>query len=351
MRKRVLDGGVRTLCTAASLIAVAVLAGCAGPRSDLPRPDPDVVKRISTEIGERRVLLRADDSDRLFAAGFPIAAVVAGNFPDVPSRPAIGVRLHDLTGYDDSEREAALALFGVGERPSVAFVVDGSPAGVAGLLEGDVLLAVGGRAVRGGDGASRQAGRAIAAELKSVGEVHLTVERDGERLEFTVGSVRIADMPVRLRGSNRINAWALGRRVEINAGMLRFVENEHELAFVVAHEMAHNALRHHRAVLWNYLLGTAGDGLLALLGVLTPNLGGLSAAAARSEAFEYEADLFALHWMAEAGFDPQQALDLWPRLAARSAPPRMGRPVIRSHPPAPERTAFMRAVASELRAN
>ncbi|MCC5808358.1 MAG: M48 family metalloprotease [Opitutales bacterium] len=340
-------GSVRSV--AVWLLAVAVVAGCAGPRSELPRPDPVLVDRMAAEIGERRVRLRAEDSDRLFAAGFPLAAVVARHAPDFPSRPAIGVRLHDLSVYDKSERDAAAALFGAGDQPSVAYVIAGSPAESAGLRTGDVLLAVDGRPVEGVSGASQRAGRAIAAALAETGEAVLTVERGGEQFEFRVGSVRIADIPVRLRGSNRVNAWALGRRVEINAGMLRFVENEHELAFVIAHEMAHNALRHHRAVLWNYLLGTAGDGLLALVGVFTPNLGGLSAAAARSEAFEYEADLFALRWMAEAGFDPQQALDLWPRLAARSAPPRVGRPVIRSHPPAPERAAFMRAVADELR--
>ncbi len=349
-----MSGGVRqrthALWAATALfLMAAVVAGCAGPRFEIPRPDPGLVDQMAAEIGERRMRLRAGDGDRLFAAGFPLAAVVARHLPEVPSRPAIGVRLHDLSVYEEGERVAAAALFGVGERPSVAYVIEGSPAGTAGLLPGDVLVAVGGRAVGGGPGASQRAGRAVAAALERTGEAVLAVERGGGQLEFRVGSVRIADMPVRLRGSNRVNAWALGRRVEINAGMLSFVENEHELAFIIAHEMAHNALRHHRAVLWNYLLGTAGDGLLALVGVLTPNLGGLSAAAARSEAFEYEADLFALRWMAEAGFDPVQALDLWPRLAARSAPPRVGRPVIRSHPPAPERAAFMRAVADELR--
>jgi predicted Zn-dependent protease len=45
--------------------------------------------------------------------------------------------------------------------------------------------------------------------------------------------------------NNEINAWALpGGKVGINKGLLRYVDNEHELAAVIAHEMGHVELSH-----------------------------------------------------------------------------------------------------------
>jgi predicted Zn-dependent protease len=45
--------------------------------------------------------------------------------------------------------------------------------------------------------------------------------------------------------NNEINAWALpGGKVGINKGLLRYVDNEHELAAVVAHEVGHVELSH-----------------------------------------------------------------------------------------------------------
>lgn len=45
--------------------------------------------------------------------------------------------------------------------------------------------------------------------------------------------------------SNEVNAWALpGGKVAVNKGLLRYVDNEDELAAVIAHEMGHAELSH-----------------------------------------------------------------------------------------------------------
>ncbi len=45
--------------------------------------------------------------------------------------------------------------------------------------------------------------------------------------------------------ANEVNAWALpGGKIAINKGLLRYVDNEDELAAVIAHEMGHAELAH-----------------------------------------------------------------------------------------------------------
>ncbi len=45
--------------------------------------------------------------------------------------------------------------------------------------------------------------------------------------------------------NNEVNAWALpGGKIGVNKGLLRYVENEDELAAVIAHEMGHAELSH-----------------------------------------------------------------------------------------------------------
>lgn len=43
---------------------------------------------------------------------------------------------------------------------------------------------------------------------------------------------------------NSLNAWSDGHYVAISTRMLRFAKDDAELAFIVAHEMAHNILNH-----------------------------------------------------------------------------------------------------------
>ena len=46
--------------------------------------------------------------------------------------------------------------------------------------------------------------------------------------------------------SNDLNAWADGRYVVVTTRMMAFAADDAELAFVVAHEMAHNLLHHRK---------------------------------------------------------------------------------------------------------
>src|SRR5262245_19876431 len=129
-----------------------------------------------------------------------------------------------------------------------------------------------------------------------------------------------------------LNALALpGGYIWINRGALQAARNESQLAGVLAHEVAHVALRHAARQVSNVAVARAGLGLLsALLG----NVGGAvtSDAAARSMANgvflgfsredEREADRLGVDLLGKAGWDPRGLTGFLEivRLRARRAP-------------------------------
>lgn len=121
-----------------------------------------------------------------------------------------------------------------------------------------------------------------------------------------------------------INAFALpGGYMGVYTGMMKFAENEHQLAAVIGHEIGHviaehggerlstNMLVSGALVTANILLSDrppaqqgllmAGLGLGAQVGVMLPF----------SRKHESEADAIGLELMAKAGFKPEQAVRLW----------------------------------------
>lgn len=95
--------------------------------------------------------------------------------------------------------------------------------------------------------------------------------------------------------NDSINAFCLpGGKIVVFSGLIQFVENEDQLATVIAHEVAH-ALAHHTSERIARER-TVGNGILSL---------------AFNREQELEADHIGVFLMAFAGYDPDQALHLW----------------------------------------
>jgi predicted Zn-dependent protease len=129
------------------------------------------------------------------------------------------------------------------------------------------------------------------------------------------------------------NAFALpGGNIGVNLGMLTMAKNDAQLAAVLGHEIGH-VLAGHSGERMSQQMVTQG-GLSLTQGFL---LGGMSPMAQQgvmsalglgaqvgvllpfSRAQESEADIIGLHLMAESGFDPSQAVELWRNMAVASA--------------------------------
>ncbi|QDQ74059.1 M48 family metallopeptidase [Pseudoluteimonas lycopersici] len=133
------------------------------------------------------------------------------------------------------------------------------------------------------------------------------------------------------------NAFALpGGKVGVYTGIFTVAKNQDQLAAVIAHEIGHVISRHHEERITNQMRTETGLGLIsALLGArygegvaqTTNQLGGMAAQGLfvlpNSRTQESEADVVGQQLMAQAGFDPRAAVNLWQNMIAAngSGPP------------------------------
>lgn len=126
------------------------------------------------------------------------------------------------------------------------------------------------------------------------------------------------------------NAFALpGGKIGINTGIFTVARNQDQLAAVLAHEIGHVIENHHNERITRQMGAQTGVGLFgALLGSrygqgaadATSQFGGMAAQGLfllpNSRVQESEADVVGQRLMAQAGFDPAQAVNLWQNMIA-----------------------------------
>ncbi len=136
---------------------------------------------------------------------------------------------------------------------------------------------------------------------------------------------------LRVFEDNSANAFAMpGGKIGVNTGILEVTDDQHQLAAVLGHEVAHVVARHVNERASRAALSGIGIEALAVImgggytgGAYTAHQA-LSAGAAlglqlpMSRGQETEADVVGLEYMAKAGFDPRAAVDLWQNMAAKA---------------------------------
>lgn len=152
-----------------------------------------------------------------------------------------------------------------------------------------------------------------------------------------------------------INAHADGNQVVVYPALIDFARNDNHLAFVIAHEFAHNILQHVASQQQNVIGGTLIGTLLDVaastqgfntggqFGSLGAQVGGLQ----YSQAFEQEADYVGLYIIARAGFAIEDAPYFW-RAMSEADP--QGIYAEGTHPSNPARFIAMNKTISEIRA-
>jgi len=151
---------------------------------------------------------------------------------------------------------------------------------------------------------------------------------------------------IKVVDADEVNAMALpGGFFYVNTGLILAADDEAELAAVMAHEIAHVALRH----------GTRGQTRADIANIMTIPLifvgGGIGYAARQaagiglpltflkfSRGFEAEADYFGLQYMYHAGYDPNAFVTIFEKLQAldKKKPGALSK-AFSTHPQTPDR--------------
>jgi len=154
-----------------------------------------------------------------------------------------GFSVETLDQYALYKRAEARSDLGLGDLPQVSAVVPGSTADAAGLRAGDVLLAVNDeptpRVIKDNIGYARTS-VVEAAVTKALARPPMTLTLASRTISFS--GDRGCASNVQLVPGGRLDAVADGQIVQVSGAMYDFIRNDSELAFIIAHELAHNVV-------------------------------------------------------------------------------------------------------------
>ena len=281
-----------------SLVAIAFAAPLAAQPAPDSGYDPETILALkSLQLLDQRINAIGY---RLVEANAPFCQFTVGR---------AGLLLHDIAQYPDP----AVARFALGVDQQIAInaVAPGSTGAAAGLLPGDDLLAINGLDVEDisldapeiADEAPAYrriaAVNALLQEALSQDDVTLDILRVGLRSQVEVESRKTCSSRFQIEVSNDRGASANGKIVSVTSQLAEYFLNDDEFAAVVAHELAHNLLKHREQL----------DEQKVNRGFF----GQFGKSAGRIKDAEIEADRLSIWLMVNAGYDPTAAIGFWTR--------------------------------------
>ena len=166
------------------------------------------------------------------------------------------------------------------------------------------------------------------ARLNENPEINEMVQRVGQRIAKAANKAEYQWEFAVIQDDKTINAFCLpGGKVAVFTGILNVTKGEAGLATVVGHEVAHALQRHgvermSRSIIDQIVqlgaMGAAASGKSASgAGAIQGLLGayGVNVSLPFNRKQESEADYIGLRLMAEAGYDPREAVPFWERMS------------------------------------
>ena len=145
-----------------------------------------------------------------------------------------------------------------------------------------------------------------------------------------------------------LNAFACpGGKIYVYKGLIKYLDNEAQLAGVIAHEMGHIANRHStrqmtqqygREMLTEMLLGNNPNQYVSLAAQLAGTMGGL----AFSRTDEYEADNCAVKYLSASGYNPLGVAGFFEKMIADGSAGGTSLTFLSTHPSPPDRIQKIR---------
>lgn len=166
------------------------------------------------------------------------------------------------------------------------------------------------------------------APLSNNAEINETIQRVGKRIAEVAHKPEYQWEFAVIEDEKTVNAFCLpGGKVAVYTGILKHTKNDAGLATVMGHEIAHALQRHgvermSRSIIDQIAqlgaLGAAASGQIGGSGQALPGLlaaYGVNVSLPFNRKQESEADYIGLRLMAQAGYDPHEAVPFWERMS------------------------------------
>jgi PDZ domain len=273
---------------------------------------------------------------RMARIGQKLAAANAPLCRDV--QPDTGLVLHTLDSYVPAMVATARRYFGFSANLAVAAVLPGSAAERAGFAANDSIVAVNGVAIGAASGGQGTLTSLVASDRQFAGipptqPIVFSAVREGRPLTLTLLPKAACRTRFELLVSPKFDASSDGEMVQISSRFFATLDDG-ELAVLMAHELAHNILKHPQRLAEARIEG----GLLAGFG---RNVGYFRQT-------ETQADILSVALLINAGYPGESAPRFW-RSVGRSV---FGAAFTsRSHPSWRDRAATTEEEARKLTAN
>lgn len=327
------------------LLAAQLLCGCA---TVTKRPDVDD-SDVAAEASRMYELVVGRDQKQLRRLADLGTPLLIGNADLCGSRTryTIALGVHNLEDYRGRRREAMESVYELDELIRVTVVGREGPAHIAGLREGDAILAVNDVETPRGMAASLYFRLHMLTQIESGKPLKFTVLRKAKKFTTIVQPVLTCDYPLKLMTSSVVNAFANGSAILVTTSFMDSFQDPQELGVVIGHELAHNIMGHIEmktmrnirdqflARLLNRWTNTDAGDVYARLAYLDSSVDD-----------EYEADYVGLYLAARAGLDFERAPEFFRRLALLN-PSSINRDS--THPRLASRLVTQEAAVAEIR--
>lgn len=236
---------------------------------------------------------------RMASIGFRLATANAGLCTDL--EPGTGVQFHTIDQYPSIDRSILSQQFGFDTRAAIAGVVEGSPAAKAGIVANESIASIGAYrtpAIASAKDPTELVNRMYdeIAASDPVAPLDFALVSGGRSRTVVVHPVAACRSRFEVDFASGFGAEADGRLVKIRAAFFDTYPDD-RVAVVIAHELAHNILRHRAR--------------LNEVGVDRGLLAGFGRNVRYFRQTEVEADILAVHLLANAGYDPALAGQFW----------------------------------------
>lgn len=268
-----------------------VLSGCVANAGPGRSASPDEAEtRLSALVGK---------DQRVASVAWRLALANADLCP--ATRPRVGWTLQSASQYGSELRPLAEQKFGLwGDLPGILSAPPDSPAIAAGLRPGDLILSVNATPLSSGSSDQTETYEGLQANIDrlnvaaATGPMRLTVRGDGRDRQITVTPRPACAYVTQVEVRDDLRALSDGRTIFISQRLVDIAADNDQLAFLLAHELAHAVLEH-----------AAVPDVQGGRGARNADISLRRGLSSRAEA---DADILGLYLLARAGFDPVRAV-------------------------------------------